>query len=296
MVKLGDFGTVKLISKQYANHETKLFYDTIDLLKAFQTKDYRQRLNVWFDGSQAKLQDCVSSVIAKYKGTDYLPLVVFELGKMVESREKKVDAVKYYEAVKNLVNNKTIRNQCDIRWIVCKERQGRITSNTQYMDEAKSKRREKNIDMEMTLPEFPSLNNEQWESLFEKSINIDLEEVKASAPKPSTPIEKKPESTPTKIVSKAKQELSYKDYTLRYFPQKREIRIERNTDEYDYSLSIKKGELSNDSGFYEKNGRLYLSDIDEATPFGIRKDEIYLWIEIFDGDNKTGLSITTLIN
>lgn len=296
LVKLGDFGTVKVISKQYANHETKLFYDTIELLKAFHTKDYRQRLNVWFDGSLAKLQDCVSSVIAKYKGTDYLPLVVFELGKVIESREKRVDAVKYYEAVKNLVNNKTIRNQCDIRWIVCKERQGRVTPNTQYMEEAKSKRSEKNIDLEMTLPEIPSLNNEQWESLFEKSINIDLEEVKASAPKPSTTIEKKLESTPTKIVSKAKQELSYKDYTLRYFPQKREIRIERNTDEYDYSLSIKKGELSNDSGFYEKNGRLYLSDIDEATPFGIRKDEIYLWIEIFDGDNKTGLSITTLIN
>ena len=38
-----------------------------------------------------------------------------------------------------------------------------------------------------------------------------------------------------------------------------------------------------------------LTDIDEATPFGIRKDATHLWIEIFDGEKETGLSILSLI-
>lgn len=294
-VKNGEYESIKIPVKEYAKPETRLFHEAIRLIKEMQTKEYRKRLNVWFDGSQAKLTDCVSNAINLYIGTPYLPLVVFELGRTIEMRDKKLDAVKYYEAVKSLVNVKDIKDQCDIRWIVCKERQGRITSSNQYMEEAKSKRKEKNIEPEMSLPEYPSLNEGQWESLFEKSINIDLEEVRPVVSKPSPSIEKERVKTPSKPLSNAKQELTYKDYSLRYFPQRHEIRIERNTDEYDYTLIIKNGEISDNPEFHVKDGRIFLTDIDEATPFGIRKDDTHLWIEIFDGEKETGLSILSLI-
>lgn len=71
--------------------------------------------------------------------------------------------------------------------------------------------------------------------------------------------------------------------------------MEYNTENDSFMGKFKSGKLTGSSEFVIKENRLYTEETDMKTPFVIRKDDKYLWIDIYDDDVPTGISIATLL-
>ena len=71
--------------------------------------------------------------------------------------------------------------------------------------------------------------------------------------------------------------------------------MEYNTENDSFMGKFKSGKLTGSAEFVIKENRLYTEETDMKTPFVIRKDDKYLWIDIYDDDVPTGISIATLL-
>ena len=152
----------------------------------------------------------------------------------------------------------------------------------------------------VAIPEKPSLTDSQWEKLFKMTLELDMSllpveivsDVKNIAPDKEVDVLQQP----VLKLSEKKQVLSYGvNYEITYFPQKSEVKLEYNTENDSFMGKFKSGKLTSSSEFVIKENRLYTEETDMKTPFVIRKDDKYLWIDIYDDDIPTGISIATLL-
>lgn len=102
---------------------------------------------------------------------------------------------------------------------------------------------------------------------------------------PATPKGETPEPAPAAPATADKQTVRCGDYTIVYFPQKKDVVI-KNSDEY--SVRIKRGVFPEGSDFKLKGNRLYLEDEDTYTPFAIDVKDGVLTISVFDREKDTG--------
>ena len=100
-------------------------------------------------------------------------LLFVEIGRAMESRKYFVDAARYYEWARQQIDDAWFQRKMDIRWIVCKERQGEHTeTGTEARREAEDKRRELNIRADEILPMELALTVEEWNWFFERIITF----------------------------------------------------------------------------------------------------------------------------
>ena len=100
-------------------------------------------------------------------------------------------------------------------------------------------------------------------------------------------------TTACTVSSAAKKTIIYGDYKLSYSPRKNEIIINYNKEDDEYTVKVKKGILVESDEYKLVDNRLYLTEIELQTPFVMTLSENRQIIEIYDGDNPTGLALTT---
>lgn len=167
----------------------------------------------------------------QFANTPLVTLVLIEVGKILEHREKKVDAIRFYEYAKNLSNDTEFRKELDKRWIYSKEKLAEITNMEQPAKDAYEKRKLLQIE-NVAIPDKPSLTDSQWEKLFKMALELDmsllpakiLSDVKNIAPTKEVDVLQQP----ILKLSEKKQVISYgENYEITYFPQK--VRLNWNT-------------------------------------------------------------------
>ena len=281
------------------NADTKLFFKAIEDVCKMQTKDYRSLINRKLEKEQVRISDIIMP-FKRYANTPLAPLVFLELGKLLERRERKLDAIRYYEQVKPLSDQKDFRTVVTCRWILSKEILAEKTGNSQYEEEAKQKRLALGIE-DVTIPEVPSLAVANWENLFLFAASLDMrvlsDDVEALdlSQENEHKVTFPPAQNPGTEFSTKKQVFRYDNYVLTYFPKKKELKISYESEEDDYSVKITNGEFPENGDFSLKGNRVYLDDQKAITPFVITRTEAALVVEIYDGDKPTGISVVALI-
>ena len=67
-------------------------------------------------------------------------------------------------------------------------------------------------------------------------------------------------------------------------------------DDDDYTAKVKKGVLADSDEYHLIDNRLYFTEIDLKTPFVLKLSGNHQVIEIYDGENSTGITITIVSN
>lgn len=192
----------------------------------------------------------------------------------------------------------------DERWIACKERQADNDDSEQYRVDALDMRRQLGIG-DKVLSTEPTISNESWEKIYtiytkvsnelriiQEPNNLSKEESKKSDNKGvinTTVIDTPAKEAKSIKISSQKQEIRYRDYTIVYFPQKKDIVI-KNTDEY--SVRLKHGVFPEGSDYELRDGHLYLTDEDIATPFMLTTENGKLNIIVLNNSTYTGISFS----
>lgn len=148
------------------------------------------------------------------------------------------------------------------------------------------------------IPEVAEVSQEEWNKLFKVAMELDFtvqDGLKKVQQQEHTDVQKNNcPSYPANVkFSENKQVISVGEYTLTYFPKKHEVKIEYSSNVAEYSIKINKGKITDNDEFYLKDNRLFLTDNDVMTPFGIRKFDSLLWVEIYDGLLPTGMYVVT---
>ena len=100
-------------------------------------------------------------------------LLFVEIGRTMESRKYFLDAARYYEWARQQMDDAWFKRKMDIRWIVCKERQGEHTeTGAEARREAEDKRRELGIRADEGLPMELTLNMDEWCWIFERMVKF----------------------------------------------------------------------------------------------------------------------------
>ena len=297
-VKNGNAQSLQVPSGTFAKETTLLFYKAINEIKKIRTKEFKNHVNRKFDHETVHMSEFLAPW-KQFANTPLVTLVLIEVGKILEHREKKVDAIRFYEYAKNLSNDTEFRKELDKRWIYSKEKLAEITNMEQPAKDAYEKRKLLQIE-NVAIPDKPSLTDSQWEKLFKMALELDmsllpakiLSDVKNIAPTKEVDVLQQP----ILKLSEKKQVISYgENYEITYFPQKSEVKLEYNTENDSFMAKFKSGKLTGSSEFVIKENRLYTEETDMKTPFVIRKDDKYLWIDVYDDDVPTGISIATLL-
>ena len=298
-IKKDEIDKLNPAKRNFVNADTKLFFKAIEDVCKMQTKDYRSLINRKLEKEQVRISDIIMP-FKQYANTPLAPLVFLELGKLLERRERKLDAIRYYEQVKPLSDQKDFRTVVTCRWILCKEILAEKTGNSQYEEEAKQKRLALGIE-DVTIPEVPCLTVANWENLFLFAVRLDMRvlsddvELLDLSQENEHKVTLPPVQNSGAEFSTKKQVFRYDDYVLTYFPKKKELKISYESEEDDYSVKITNGEFPENGDFSLKGNRVYLDDQKTITPFVITSTEAALVVEIYDGDKPTGISVVALI-
>lgn len=298
-LKFGQSYNLNIERVNFEEHNTTLFFKAIEVVRKIQTKDFQNSINAKINRGQERINSIISP-FKQYANTPLAPLVLMELGKILELREKKIDVIIYYEQIKSWYGKQDFKDEVERRWILAKETLAEKTNNPQPFKEAKQKRIEMGIE-DVTIGNIPSLSRSQWESLYEFAMNLSMNEVKKDTKNIEVGIEVHDDSMATRTsaipveLSTKKQVLNYGDYKLTYFPRKKELKIEYISDELEYSVKITKGIFPENGDFVLKDDRVYIDETETMTPFVIIKTSTTLIVDIFDGDKPTGISLTTLL-
>lgn len=296
-VKNDNVQSLLVPSSTFAKEATQLFYRAISEIKKIRTKEFKSYVNRKFDHESVHMPEFLAPW-KQFANTPLVALVLIEVGKILEHREKKVDAIRFYEYAKNLSRDTEFRKELEKRWIYSKEKLAELTNMEQPAKDAYEKRKLLQIE-NVAIPDKPCLTDSQWEKLFKMTLELDMSllpveisDVKNIAPDKEVDALQQP----VLKLSEKKQVLSYgENYEISYFPQKSEVKLEYNTENDSFMGKFKSGKLTGSSEFVIKENRLYTEETDMKTPFVIRKDDKYLWIDIYDDDVPTGISIATLL-
>lgn len=298
-VKNGRSNKINIAKRNFVSSNTSLFFKAIEDVCKMQTKDFQSLINRKLEKEQVRISDIIMP-FKQCANTPLAPLVFLEFGKFLENRERKIDAIRYYEQIRNLSDQKDYRNEVIRRWILSKEILAEKTGNSQYAEEAKQKRQTMGIE-DVVISETPSLTVANWEKLFLFALNLDMSVLSDEESGLGLKHEDEHKVILSSVhdsateLSTKKQVFHYEDYVLTYFPKKKELKISYESDEDDYSVKITNGVFPENGDFSLKGNRVYLDEQNTVTPFVITKTENALIVEIYDGDKPTGMSVVTLI-
>lgn len=284
---------------KFISPEAASLFDAIEAIKRMREEDFVDYLNRSLKKGGMKVIDFGKRYNA-FSRKAISKLVFLELGKVFESRDTFIDCVRYYEWAMNQSDDESFKRTIGIRWIVCKERQAKYEKDDSskkavYTKEALDRRKDMGIPYEEKLPETSALTYADWEELFAYYIKVSNEvveaEVKKTDKKKNARIELEPakEVTSTDRSKLKKQELSYNDYSIIFFPSKGDVVIKDTENEY--QVRIKGGVFPEGGDFILKDRHIYVADEDSPTPFVFEKTEDTIIIKVYESDEFTGMAI-----
>lgn len=188
-----------------------MFFQAIEVIRKIQTKDFQNSINAKINRGQERINGIISP-FKQYANTPLAPLVLMELGKILEQREKKIDVIIYYEQIKSWYGTQDFKDEVERRWILAKETLAEKTNNPQPLKEAKQKRIEMGIE-DVTIGNVPSLSRSLWESIYEFAMNLSMKEAKKNIKNKEVEIEDHDDSMATRT-SAIPVELSTKNRFL----------------------------------------------------------------------------------
>ena len=278
--------------------------DLLDMVEYIKKANHPEFINEMLNAK--KMKDFLDNTFAKYRGSDYLPLLIKELGVVMEKRGIHIDAIRFYEWARSSSKSSELKRYCDLRWIVCKERQADRDVKSNYWSEAFSKRKELDIGQE-DIPEMPTIEFKEWCSYFkmamalsadihvpapEKTIDVLADNKEISASQESRPNKEKDFDTVTDTFQIKKQLFVFNNYEICFLPKTKEVVIKYETSDEDLSVKIKQGIVFENGDFVLVDSRLCHADNDIKTPFDIQISDKELTINIFQDDIYTGIKIT----
>lgn len=315
-VRITDLKSWKKPNIVFEDKNADTLFDAITLISKLRSRSYEDYLSRSLK-TNSSIKEFVMTNFGKYARTAVIPLLMVELGRFFEGRNKFRDSVLFYEHAKNLTSDPKIKRFLDSRWIVCKERYAEFRKDDETaLFDAAMKRKELNMQ-DVTFPDTPSMSSDNWEKLYHHTLQIsdvivsksekrrrkrigETEQEKAvinDDPKVSGLAEdiKKVEQMVSKqstLRTPKKQVFHYNDYKLTFLPQKGELLISYDTEEDSKNIKIKKGAIPQDGDFYVKDGVLYISESHEKTPLNMVVEESKVTITFVDDSDSTGISMS----
>ena len=296
----------------YEDKNVDILFDAIDLISKLRSRSYEDVISRSLK-SNPSIKEFVMTKFGKYARTAVIPLLIVELGKFFEGRNKFRDSILFYEHAKNLTSDPKLKRLLDIRWIVCMERYAEFRKDDEgIIFDATMKRKELNL-LDSVFQDVPSMSPDEWEKLYSHSLQLsdvvvsktekrrrkrigETETEKPAEPKVLTNPESvagvntESDEKQPKVTSK-KQVFQYDDYKLTFLPQKGDLLVSYDTDEDSRNMKIKKGVFPQDGDFYLKEGTLYVSDTNEKTPLRMEVEGSLITVKFVDNDSSTGVSM-----
>ena len=283
---------------RFVSPDAALLFDAVEAIKRMREEDFVDYLNRSLKAM--KVIDFGKRYNAfSRKATS--KLVFLELGKVFESRDSFIDSIRYYEWAMNQSDDESFKRAIGIRWIVCKERQAKYekedsSKKAVYTKEALDRRKDLGISYDERLPETSSLTYADWEELFAYYVTVSNEVVEAEVKETTKQKTVKIKQETAKEVASTnrsklkKQELSYNDYSIVFFPGKGDVVIKDTENEY--QVRIKGGSFPESGDFILKDNRIYVADDDAPTPFVFEKNKTSISIKVYESEEFTGMAIT----
>lgn len=282
---------------KFVSPEAVSLFDAIETIKRMREEDFSDYLNRSLKAM--KVIDFGKRYNAfSRKATS--KLIFLELGKVFESRDTFIDSIRYYEWAINQSDDESFKRAIGVRWIVCKERQAKYEKDDSskkavYTKEALDRRKDLGISYDEKLPETSALTYADWEELFAYYVKVSNEVVEMDVKKTEKRKTVKAEPELAKEVRSTdrsklkKQELSYNDYSIVFFPGKGDVVIKDTENEY--QVRIKGGVFTENGDFILKGNRIYVAEDEVPTPFGLEKTETDITIKVYEEDTFTGMAI-----
>ena len=303
---------------KYADVKAKELFDAIDFLHSIRNKDYINR----YLGTQLpskELSNFCNNVMRLYAQRPYSPLLYFEVGRVIETRNNFIESRNYYQNVRSMFDDTTFKKEVDLRILLFLDRIADLKKDERSAFEATNFRRNMKISSDYVIPTTSSVSAYDWDLIINYAMNVSneiaLEKEKHTQIYTSNEVneirsvieERTDESVgeKTKTVeqidvknqpsiarSAGKQSFKYCDYELLYIPRRNELIIHYVKDDDDYTVKVKKGVLVDSDEYKLVDNRLCFTEINLMTPFVLNLSGRHQVIEIYDGEIPTGLSFT----
>lgn len=273
----------------YVDQEAGLLFDAIEALKKMRGSEFMDLLER--SVKELKVKEFCTINYRKFSRKSVTKLVLMELGHKFEEKGKFIDAMRFYEWARNQSDDQSFKRDMDLRLLVCKERKADIDGDEKLIGEAMADRNRLSIAADASLPLSPSLSIADWDILFEHFIKTSNEIRKEESKPTKTKTEQKTMERSSSRPKK-KQTISFDEYSVILFPEKGDVVLKDNEEEY--SIRIKGGVFPDNGDFYldeTDEMRIYNTEDDAATPFSFVKYDDYFELRIFEGNAFTGLSI-----
>lgn len=305
---------------KYADAKARELLDVIAFLRKIRNTDYVNR-SLGPQLPSKELSSFCTNVMRHYAQRQFSPILYIEVGKVIELRNNFVESRNYYQSIRSMFDDSTFKKEIDLRIALFMERIADLKNDDRSAAEAVELRRNLKLSSDFVIPTTSSVSTYDWDLLFNYALTIGNEvaperekrkrigetkndevdtkpaEELSDSPKDEvsveavTPVENK-KTTTTAVRSAAKQTFTYGDYELSYSPRKNEIIIHYVKGDDDYTVKVKKGVLAESDEYKLVDNRLYLTEIELQTPFVMTLSESRQVIEIYDGENPTGLAFT----
>lgn len=307
--KLTDLSSWNAPKTKYADSNARELFDAISFLRKVRNTDYVNR----FLGNQfpsKELNNFCSSVMKQYAQKAYSPLLYIEVGKVVEGRNNFIESRNYYQSIRSMFDDSTFRKEIDLRTALFLDRIAELKKDERSVEEAEAFRRNMKLTPEYVIPTTATVSAYDWDLLINFTLKISNEiasemgkrnrmgdskdaelmhlEEKTVENEERVQLKEKKVSSTTNRTGKLTFNFGY--YELSYFPKKNEFIIHYEKDDDDYTAKVKKGVLAKSEEYTLVDKRLYFNEIDLVTPFILNLSETSQTIEIYDGDNPTGLA------
>ncbi len=321
--KLTDLNTWTSPKTKYADAKAKELLEAIVFLRRIRNTDFISKSL----GSQApskELNSFCSNVMRHYAQRPFSPLLYIEAGKAIESRNNYIECRNYYQNIRSMFDDSFFKREIDLRIALFLDRIAELKKDDERsVFEAVDFRRSLKLNSDYVI-QATSVSPYDWDLVFNYAMTIGNEIVpererrkrigeKQSEENEINHIEENTEEPIVEIVEKvehvdtekttapvtrsvAKQSFNYGDYELSYTPRKNEIIIHYEKDDDDYTAKVKKGVLADSDEYHLIDNRLYFTEIDLKTPFVLKLSGNHQVIEIYDGENSTGITITIVSN
>lgn len=183
-----------IFGHRYSKNDSQEARDFDFTLRRADTVRWSKRFLTDLNEALANRMRVVDFMQDKFRGfarKRWSALLFVEIGRAMEGRKYFLDAARYYEWARQQMDDAWFKRKMDIRWIVCKERQGEHTeTGVEARREAEDKRRELNIRADEVLPMEITLNMDEWCWIFERMIKfipidssaLDLFDVRGDVP------------------------------------------------------------------------------------------------------------------
>ena len=161
----------------------------IDKIKYVRSSGFMQLLKESFGDLKRYVSDVMNDEFGEFNRVDWNPILLVEIGVVMEKRGFFVDAARFYEWAQRQTDDIEFKRELVIRWIACKERQVETTPNKDDMlNEIAQKRQEIDLPFDAEIPLLPKFDN--WVRIYGKLQKINPEKRKirnqsAVRPKPN---------------------------------------------------------------------------------------------------------------